>query len=168
MKPSESNRSEQIALREELRREFACLNDAHFGGRLTVPEIVVSTRKTFGGYYQPKSHRIVVSWQAYREHGMAETLNTFRHEVAHIVHPHHRPEFWSLASALGVTRRYASAPLVIRPPKYLYVCPACGKQIARKRRLKLASCAVCDPRFNPRYKLQLVTAQVSPPSSTGT
>jgi len=168
MKPSDSNLLDQSALWEELRREFDRLNEAHFQGRLTVPEIVVSTRKTYGGYYQPKRHRIVVSWQAYREHGIAETLNTLRHEVAHIVHPNQRPAFWALASILGVTRRYASSPLVPRPSKYIYACPACGKQIRRKRRLKLASCAACDSRYNPRYALRLVASEVSPGASAGT
>lgn len=173
MKPSALNLSDQNAynqnaLRDELCREFDRLNEAYFQGRLTVPEIVVSSRKTYGGYYQPKLHRIVVSWQAHREHGMAETLNTFRHEVAHIVHPHHRREFWVLAHSLGVTRRYASSPLVTRQPKYTYACPACGKQIVRRRRLRLSSCASCDPRFNPRYALRLVTHEVSAAASTGT
>ena len=168
MKPLGLTPDKQTRLLGELRREFERLNQAHFEGRLAEPEIVLSTRKTFGGYYQPRNHRIVVSWQAYCEHGLAETLNTFRHEVAHIIHPHHRTEFWALAYTLGVTRRYASPPLVTRPPKYVYACPACGRQIRRKRRLKLSSCAACDSVFNPKYALRLVSADVSGPASTGT
>lgn len=168
MKPSVLNHSEQEALREVLSLEFARLNAEYFKGRLKMPTIVVSTRKTYGGYYQPRLHRIVVSWQAHREYGIAETLNTFRHEVAHIVHPHHRADFWALAYALGVTRRYASTPLVARPPrlpKHLYVCPACGKQILRHRQLKLSSCASCDPRFNPKFVLRLIPREKPGPES---
>ena len=158
MKPSAST-SELSALEDLLRAEWDRLNQAHFGGRLTVPEIVVSTRKTYGGYYQPSRHRIVVSWQAYLEHGLEETLNTFRHEVAHVVHPNHSAEFWSLAHALGVTKRYASPPVARRGRRYIYACPACERRFERRRRLRAASCAACDARYNPRYALRLVATE---------
>ena len=168
MKPLASNHFEQDLLKETLCREFDRLNLAHFQGRLTLPEIVISTRKMYGGYYQPRLHRLVVSWQGHREHGIDETLNTFRHEVAHIVHPHHRAEFWALAYVLGVKRRYAATPLAARSPRlpnYRYVCPACAKQIFRHRRLKLSSCASCDPRFNPKFVLRLIPMETPVPES---
>jgi predicted SprT family Zn-dependent metalloprotease len=147
---------EQAAVWQLLVAEFHRLNTEHFENRLTMPEIVLSNRKTFGGYYQTSRHRIVLSWQAYREHGLPETLNTFRHEVAHILHPNHSVAFWKVALALGATQRYASAPL--QPPRrrYIYACPACGKRIERRRRLKASSCASCDRKYNPRYALHLV------------
>jgi len=162
MKPSASAKLELDTLHEELCREFDRLNAVHFAGGLSRPEITVSTRKSYGGYYQPRLHRIVVSWQGHLDHGLEETLNTFRHEVAHIVHPHHRTEFWTLANTLGVTRRYASTPLAARPPrqpKYIYACAACGKRILRHRRLKLSSCAACDPKFNPKFVLRLIPTE---------
>jgi predicted SprT family Zn-dependent metalloprotease len=146
-------------LLDRLRAEFHRLNAVHFSGRLKEPTIEFSKRKTFGGYYQKKTHRIVLSWQAYREHGWEETLNTFRHEVAHIVHLHHRREFWELAYRIGVTKKYAAAPLRKnrRPSRILiYACPVCGGQIQRRRRIKNSSCARCDTRYNPRYRLVLV------------
>lgn len=146
------------ALESQLQAEFARLNRIHFAGRLTPPEIVVSRRKTYGGYYQPARHRIVVSHQAFREHGWAETLNTFRHEVAHIIHPNHSQEFWNLALTLGATQRHASAPLTAPPARFLYACPACGRQLARRLRLRRASsCGTCDKKYNPRYQLQLIS-----------
>ena len=145
-------------LYQRLEAEFARLNAAHFAGGLTRPEIVVSRRKTYGGYYQPARHRIVVSWQAFCEHGWPETVNTFRHEVAHIVHPNHSRAFWALAGEIGAARRHASAPLAsAKPPRFVYVCPACGRQLARHRCLPhVSSCAACDKKYNPRYKLQLI------------
>ena len=148
---------EQQALHALLCGEFHRLNAAHFDNRLTLPEIVLSTRKTFGGYYQPSRHRIVLSWQAYREHGLPETLNTFRHEVAHIVHPNHSAAFWHVALALGAAQKYASPPREVRARRYVYACPACGKRIERRRRLRVASCASCDRIYNPKYALRLVT-----------
>ena len=158
MKPLAST-SELSALEDTLRTEWDRLNQAHFGGRLMMPEIVVSTRKTYGGYYQPSRHRIVVSWQAYREHGLDETLNTFRHEVAHVVHPNHSAAFWTLARALGVTQRYASPPVLRRSRRYIYACPACERRIERRRRLRDASCASCDARYNPRFALKLIATE---------
>ena len=152
--------SELTTLEDTLRAEWDRLNRTHFGGRLTTPEIVVSTRKTYGGYYQPSRHRIVVSGQAYREHGLDETLNTFRHEVAHVVHPNHSAAFWKLAHALGVTKRYAAPPVARRSRRYIYACPACERRIERRRRLRDASCAACDSRYNPRYLLRLVATEV--------
>ena len=147
---------ESQSLHALLCAEFHRLNAAHFEGRLTLPEIVLSTRKTFGGYYQPSRHRIVLSWQAYLEHGLPETMNTFRHEVAHIVHPNHSAAFWRVALMLGATQKYASPPRKVRSPRYVYACPACGKRIERRRLLRAASCAACDRAYNPRYALQLV------------
>ncbi len=152
---------EQAVIWNLLRDEFCRLNAAHFENRLTTPEIVLSTRKTFGGYYQPTRHRIVLSWQAYCEHGLPETLNTFRHEVAHIVHPNHSADFWRVALMLGAVQRYASPPEKLSSRRYVYACPACGRRIERRRRLRLASCASCDRRFNPRYALQLISSEVS-------
>lgn len=148
------------SLVSELEAEFARLNTAHFAGRLRVPEIVVSRRKTYGGYYQPARHRIVVSYQAFREHGQPEMLNTFRHEVAHIVHPNHSRAFWALALELGAAQRHASAPLARPPVRFLYGCPACGRQMARRSRLRRASsCGACDKKYNPQYQLQLIKSR---------
>lgn len=146
------------ALHRALEDEFARLNAAHFAGRLALPEIVLSRRKTYGGYYQPARHRIVLSWQAYVEHGWDETLNTFCHEVAHIVHQNHSRAFWLMAQRLGVTRRHAAAPLRSPPPKFVYACPVCERCWPRHRRLRRpSSCGVCDTRFNPRFALRLVS-----------
>lgn len=42
-----------------------------------------------------------------------------------------------------------------RPGKYLYACPGCGNQVARRTQ-GTWSCARCAPRFDPHYILQLV------------
>lgn len=145
-------------LLQALHAEFDRLNAAHFEGRLVRPEIILSPRKSYGGYYQPRRNRIVLSAQAYREHGWAETLNTFRHEVAHMVHPNHSRAFWDLAVTLGVMRKYAAPP--VAPPrtshKYVYACPVCQRRVYRHRRLVRASCGVCDKAYNPAFALRLV------------
>jgi len=157
---SKTESESQIVL-ERLVGEFDRLNTEFFAGGLRRPDIRFSTRKTYGGYYRPSENRIVLSWQAYREHGWNETLNTFRHEVAHIVHQNHSKAFWDLALRLGVTHRYAAAPAVRtrRQKRYTYVCPACGQRIVCARRIKPSSCALCDRKFNPLYLFKLVSAE---------
>lgn len=154
-------------LTELLRGEFERLNATHLDGKYRCPIIEFSVRKSFGGYYQKQKHRIVLSWQAYLEHGWDEVLNTFRHEVAHIVHLHHKPPFWELAYRLGVTKKYAENPKV--PKKragkvYVYACPSCGAEVKRRRRLRMSSCARCDKAFNPRFKLKLKAVETSGPA----
>lgn len=144
----------------QLWQEFHRLNAAHFEGTLRLNEIVLSTRKQYGGYCVPSRRRIVLSLRAYRDHGWEETLLTFRHEVAHLVHPNHSRAFWELAETLGCPpeRRHA-LPAKHRPPAYtrfVYECPACQHRVYRRRRLGRASCGRCDRRFNPQYLLRPV------------
>jgi predicted SprT family Zn-dependent metalloprotease len=146
---------------EALTKEFDRINALHFEGKYTRPNIEFSARKSFGGYYQKRTHRIVLSWQAYCEHGWEETINTFRHEIAHIVHLNHSPAFWQLAFQLGVTRKYAQEPIKQRAHRILiYECPACRKRIQRKRKIANSSCSTCDRKYNPKFRLQLVDVKL--------
>jgi predicted SprT family Zn-dependent metalloprotease len=138
--------------------EFRRLNDLHFGGTLALREIRFSTRKQYGGYYRHSESLIVLSWSAYLDHGWEETLETLRHEIAHIVHQNHSKSFWELAYRLGCTRRYATAPKD-RPhayTRYTYECPACHTKFHRQRRIRRASCGKCDRKFNENFVLRLV------------
>jgi len=152
--------TERQELESALWEEFDRLNAAHFEGLLRLNELVVSTRKKYGGYCQPHRKRIVVSWQAYLDHGWEESLITFRHEVAHLVHPNHSAAFWALAEKLGCPPDRRSA----LPPKdrsagwyrYIYECPACATRVYRRKRLIRSSCARCDRKFNPQYLLKRI------------
>jgi hypothetical protein len=162
--PGRSTTREEV--HAALLAEFDRLNGAHFDGRLILDELVVSTRKQYGGYCQPARRRIVVSWRAFQEHGWAETLLTFRHEVAHLVHPNHSGEFWALAEQLGCPpdRRHALPPKN-RPAgwfRHVYACAACGSRYHRRRKLGQASCPRCDRRYNPDYALILVETHRTP------
>jgi len=46
----------------------------------------------------------------------------------------------------------------IRPIRYWYECPNCGKEYPRTRRYSQAvSCSSCDKAFNPQFRLRLRT-----------
>ncbi len=140
--------------------EFHRLNALHFAGTLRLDELRLSPRKQYGGYCVPAKRLIVLSLQALREHGFEETLDTFRHEVAHLVHPNHSAEFWELAHRLGSATRYAKSPINRNPAyvRYVYECPVCAATVRRQKRLVRASCAACDKSFNPRFQLRLVSS----------
>ncbi|WP_395091517.1 YgjP-like metallopeptidase domain-containing protein [Armatimonas sp.] len=153
--------TERHEIETALWEEFHRLNETHFVGTLRLSELLVSTRKKYGGYCQPQKRRIVVSWQAFLDHGWDETLITFRHEVAHLVHPNHSAAFWALAEKLGCPPDRKKA----LPPKdrsaygwwrYAYECPGCHARVYRRKRLTRSSCARCDRKFNPQFLLHPV------------
>lgn len=160
-KRTDSNDAEEVrAALDLLWAEFYRLNNLHFAGALRLDEIRLSPRKQYGGYCMPSKRLIVLSLQALREHGFEETLDTFRHEVAHLVHPNHSAAFWEVARKLGSTTRYAKPPKERNPNyvRYVYECPICAATVRRQKRLVRASCAACDKSFNPRYLLRLISS----------
>ena len=154
------NALDRAALNRSLWEEFARLNDTYFAGALDLRELVVSTRKKYGGYCQPGRRKIVVSWQEYSDYGWDETLITFRHEVAHLVHPNHSAAFWALAHQLGCpTDRKRARPPKDRPAgwwRFAYECPVCKSRVYRRKKLVRASCGRCDRHFNPNFLMQLI------------
>lgn len=63
-----------------------------------------------------------------------------------------------VSSVTGATLdevRHCLLPVRRRPLRYLYACPVCGSQIARRRR-GAWSCGRCAPRYDQRYRLRLV------------
>ena len=115
-----------------------------------------------------------------REHDGAEIDRTLRHELAHLlaqfrvgrrrVAPH-GTEWRKACRDLGIadeSRTHALPfPIQRRVRRLLYVCPRCGKQFPRVRRIKRAvACLDCCRKFNRgkfdrSAKLQLVPDSTS-------
>ena len=70
------------------------------------------------------------------------------------------PEFLAKMRAMGTTR-YNPVPK-LRGPKYIYRCPACGKDFPARRKLGTLACLDCCKResggkFDRRFKLTIVS-----------
>lgn len=141
----------------QLYRMYERINAEYFGGRLPVTRIAYSDRMLIAGSYAP-SNRIIKIGRRYHEIFPEEIEDTLKHEMIHILCPNHDHDFKAWAKKLGASLRARSHPLLRSSLKYLYVCPVCGREYPRRKRLCMASCGVCSKghRFDPRFKLKLV------------
>jgi predicted SprT family Zn-dependent metalloprotease len=135
---------------------FDRFNYEYFGGRLPMVTISYSERMLIAGSYTSSTEEIKIG-RKYHTIFPEELEDTLKHEMIHIVYPNHSPEFKRLARKLGVSLKAREHPDLRAAWKYLYICPHCGKEYPRRKRLRLASCGVCTPgvKYDPRYKLIL-------------
>lgn len=119
------------------------------------PTIVWSNAKATGGTCYGNG-RIIMSAQAFDEHGLAESLDTWRHEMAHLVHMNHSWRFWELAWRLGVQHTTAHSAASPKSGRYKYVCPRGHEVFTNGLRTRQYSCQHCSPRWDRRYILELV------------
>ena len=124
-----------------------------FDCRLTLPEIILSRRKTYGGYYQPRRHRIVLSLQAYQEHGWPETAE----HVPARGRAHRPPE--PLPGLLGTRPRPRRDPALRQRPAHAPP-DAAQKVPLRLRRLRQPPPAPPPP---PQRLLRLLRQALQPP-----
>lgn len=141
---------------EELHRMFERYNWIYFEGKLPLTRIEYSTRMSSAGSYTPV-RRLIRIGRKYHELFPDEIGDTLKHEMIHIRHFNHNADFKAEAARVGASVRAKPHPSLRRPPKYLYVCPACSREYPRQKRIRMASCGVCSPgrRFDKRYKLKL-------------
>ncbi|MBU0985377.1 MAG: SprT-like domain-containing protein [candidate division Zixibacteria bacterium] len=139
-----------------LYRLFDRYNWMYFEGRLTRPTIEYSGRMTSAGMYMPRRHLIRIG-RKYHEIFSDEVADTLKHEMIHILHLRHDAAFKAEAKRVGASVRARSHPALRRPARYLYVCPGCGMEYPRQKRLRMASCGKCSKggRYDERFKLRL-------------
>ena len=103
------------------------------------------------GVCYPKRRLIRLSTH-YHARFPEEVGATLLHEMIHLVVPGHGPRFhrWieRITAAGGKVARYSKA--VAAPPRWVYVCRGCGKEIPRQRRLPNGGrghcCSACGPK----------------------
>lgn len=140
----------------ELYRWFDEFNWLYFGGKLPKVGIAYSGRMTSAGSYTP-SQKLIRLGRRYHEIYPEELQDTLKHEMIHILHPNHNAAFKREAERLGASLRAKSHPSLRRPPRYLYICPGCGHEYPRQKRLRMASCGRCSKgKFDSRFKLRAV------------
>ncbi|RKX29147.1 MAG: hypothetical protein DRP47_02435 [Candidatus Zixiibacteriota bacterium] len=140
----------------DLHRRFDMFNWMFFGGKLPPVKIEYSNRMTSAGSYSRYDHLIKIG-RKYHEIFPEEIDDTLKHEMIHIIHFRHDATFKELAARIGASIKAKAHPLLRKPPKYIYVCPECGKEYPRQKRLVMASCGKCSKGrvFDERYKLKL-------------
>jgi SprT-like protein len=154
---------------------FSEINRQHFDDFLSPPEFRWNSRlRSSAGRFIPGSRRFfqerppVIEIASYLL-DEAESAKLIRDTMAHeIIHywlwvrkrPYgHTDEFHAKLELLGASR-YNSVPRM-RAPKYLYICPACGKEFKTRRRLKPVACLDCcrahaGGHFHPKFLLILM------------
>jgi SprT-like protein len=149
--------SAELPSEDELRALFDRFNDEFFGGRLPSVRIEYSSRmQRSAGSYHP-TDKIIRIGRRYHELFPEEVEDTLKHEMIHILHLRHNAAFKREAERIGTSVRAQSHPSLGRPPKYIYVCPGCGREYPRQKRLRMASCGQCSRtrRYDERFKLRL-------------
>ncbi len=154
---------------------FQEINEKHFDGFLDAPVLAWNSRlRSAAGRFIPGNRKffrqapptIEVASYLLEESG-AEALirDTVAHEMIH--HwlwvrrkPYgHTEEFLTKMRLMGATR-YNPVPK-LRGPKYIYRCPACGKDFPARRKLGVLACLECckkesGGKFDRRFKLEMV------------
>jgi len=140
---------------EGLLQLFEEFNWRYFEGRLPVTRIEWSSRMRCAGSYCIRE-RLIRMGQKYHEIFPEEVIDTLKHEMIHIIHHNHDRAFKKEAARVGASLRARSHPSLRKPPKFVYVCPKCGIEYARQKRLVMASCGKCSRGgFDIRCKLSL-------------
>jgi len=154
----ESSSSKQTTLPsvDELHRRFDYYNVIYFKGRLPKVRIEYSKRMTSAGSYTPSQRLIKIGYK-YHEIFPQDLNDTLKHEMIHIRHYRHDARFKAEAKRIGCTLKAQSHPELRRPAKYIYVCPGCGGEYPRQKRLRMASCGDCSRggKYDDRFKLKL-------------
>ncbi len=140
----------------QLYRMYDAFNEECFNGRLPAVKISYSNRMLIAGSFMPSTREIKIG-RKYHTIFPDDLADTLKHEMIHVIYPNHDRGFKALAAKLGVSLKAKAHPDLRGSYKYLYVCPVCGREYPRRKRLRMASCGVCSKgrSFDSCCKLQL-------------
>lgn len=154
--PTKNREKGELPTVTELYQLFDRYNWLYFDGKLPQAKIEYSNRMYSAGSYTP-AHRLIKISRKYHEIFPEDIHDTLKHEMIHIIHYYHDADFKREAKRIGATVKAKTHPKLRKPPKYMYLCPNCGKEYPRQKRLVMASCGYCSRggKFDERYKLRL-------------
>ncbi len=157
--PENRNREVVLPSTDDLYRMFDRFNTECFNGRLPGVKISYSDRMLIAGSFTPATREIKIG-RKYHNIFPDDIQDTLKHEMIHLIYARHDRGFKAMAARLGVSLRARTHPDLRGPHKYLYICPACGREYPRRKRFRMASCGVCskENKFDPRFKLRPVKA----------
>lgn len=135
-------------------------NREYFGGKLPKAKISYSDRMLVAGSFTPGRNEIKIG-RKYHEIFPEEIADTLKHEMIHVINQSHDRRFKAMAEKIGASLKAKSHPALRGNYKYLYVCPECGREYPRRKRLRMASCGICTKgrRYDERFKLRLVKSK---------
>lgn len=142
----------EIAEAERMARELMDLHGLRRWG------LVFDAAKTRAGICRADRRQIGLSRPLTRLHSRAEVRDTVLHEVAHalvgVEHGHDR--VWrARAQAIGCSgQRCLAATAPVPTGRWRGVCPAGHETTRHRRPVRVASCAMCSRRFDPRAVLR--------------
>jgi predicted SprT family Zn-dependent metalloprotease len=145
----------------ELYQMYDKINIEYFSGRLPQTRILYSDRMLIAGTFTPSKNEIRIG-KKYHRLFPDEIEDTLKHEMIHIINLNHDANFKRIAQKIGASLKAKTHPELRGNYRYLYYCPNCGTEYARRKRLRMAYCGICSKNrnFNPRYKLKLLESRV--------
>ena len=143
-----------------LYRMFDEFNLKFFQGRLPRAKISYSERMLIAGSFTPAKNEIKIG-RKYHWIFPEEVADTLKHEMIHIINPNHDNRFKEIAARIGASVKARSHPALRGNYKYLYICPHCGREYPRRKRLRMAYCGICTSgrKFDERFKLKLANSK---------
>ena len=154
----------------DLQKYFDRINRLHFDGCLDAPVLRWNTRlRTSAGLFFPGGRRgayrsppriEIATYLQKQEEPEKSIEGAVAHESIHywlwvLGRPYgHTPKFFEKMKLMGANR-YSSAATA-RPMRYVYVCPACGREFPVARRLvrSLACTECCQKNAGGQYDLK--------------
>lgn len=106
------------------------------------------------GYASWKDKTISLSKHLTELNDENQVLDVILHEIAHILAPKtgHNRLWKAVAKGIGCNglRCYGNE-VIIPPNQYIGTCPACGREVNRLRRKRIACAVCCRGRFQTQY-----------------
>ncbi|MCK5391211.1 MAG: SprT-like domain-containing protein [Deltaproteobacteria bacterium] len=131
-------------------------------------ELRLSNQKRHLGYCRPRKKIISISRAFMETNPFPVIKDTLLHEIAHALHyidtgkTNHNNGWKEVTIRVSCEHKRCATGEGLNMPRgnYIGVCPVCGKETHFYRRVRRSySCSHCTKRYDPRFKLTIMTIQ---------